>query len=102
MGKTGMSCQQKLEQRAEREISIHGNPYRAAEYWAVSSAHFHNVLNEGMDSPTLRRKWGINKTNRCRLGLDVTEELRAEFHRQRGDMTGGEYLAVLMENANVD
>ena len=102
MDETGISCQERLERRTRREVTKHGNPYRAAEHWGVSSAHFHNVLNEGMDSPTLRRKWGINKTNRCRLGLDVTPELRAEFHRRRGEMTGGEYLAALMEDANVD
>jgi len=92
---------QELKTKAENEISKWGNPYRAALAWGVNSAHFHNAL-DGKDSSVLRRKWGINKTNRCRLGLDVTPELRDEFHRRRGYMTGGEYLAKLMEQSNVD
>ena len=69
----------------------------AGRVWDVAPAHFYNVIFMGMDSPTLRRKFGIPKEPpRCRLRIDCTTELRAEFHQRRGDMTGGEYLTELL------
>ena len=86
-----------LKQRAEREISKFGNAHRAARHWGVSSAHFSNVLHAGMDSPTLRRKWKINKRDRTRLNIDTDLETIAEFDRRRGLMTRAEYLHALMQ-----
>ena len=69
----------------------------AGRVWDVAPAHFYNVIFMGMDSPTLRRKFGIPKEPpRVRLRIDCTPELRAEFHQRRGDMTGGEYLTELL------
>ena len=83
-----------LKQRAEREISKFGNAHRAACYWGVSSAHFSNVLHAGMDSPTLRRKWGINKSERTRLNIDTDHKTinRYDALCQAQGMTRAELL----------
>ena len=98
MDETGISCQERLEHRARYEVAMHGNPYRAAEYAGVSSAHFHNVLNEGKDSPTLRRKWKINKTDRRRFCCeDPGGMLTTRFDNRRRRMLRNEYLEHLMD-----
>jgi len=84
-----------LRERLETEIAQHGSPWGVSQYWDINPGTLSRI-EKGGDSPQVRRKWGIPKGNRCRLGLDVTPELRAEFHERRGDMSGGEYLAELL------
>lgn len=56
-----------------------------------------NVLDGG-DSPQLRRKLGIRKTNRTRLCIDCDEELKTQFYEARGDMSSSGFLAELLKD----
>ena len=84
----------------KNEKDNYGNTYQLACALGVPHGAVYRVLDGG-DSPRLRRalKMPMHE-RRPRLNIDCPPESIARFDAQRGEMTRGDWLDVLMDLAD--
>lgn len=87
---------EELRKRLRSDFTRYGTISATAQALRVSPALIWKVLYENVDSPTLRRRYGITKTNRCRLCIEADKELIARYDELRGEISRRDFLKDIL------